>query len=184
MAEKVKEDKIVLEREYIVPLRRKFAHTPQYKRTPKAIRALKIFIAKHMKVDSRDTDKVKLDKYVNEELWFKGIRKPLAKIKVKAKKFESGIVTVELAEIPQFLKWKIDREKRKAEESEKGKPVEKEQKTEEEKKEETTEEKKEKEEKNESVREAGMAAAEQKHRETKHVKTKEKPQVRRMALQK
>ncbi len=35
---KEKEDKLVLEREYIVPLRKKFINTPQYKRTNKAIR--------------------------------------------------------------------------------------------------------------------------------------------------
>ena len=88
MAEKNKEDKMILEREYVVPLRRKWQNTPGYKRVPKAVKALKEFIAKHMKIYDRDLDKVKLDRYLNEEMWMRSIRKPLAKVKIKAKKFE------------------------------------------------------------------------------------------------
>jgi len=199
MAEKIKEDKIILEREYIVPLRKKFINTPQYKRTPKAVKALKEFIAKHMKVEARDVNKVKLDNYLNLEMWHRSIRKPLAKIKVKAKKFDSGIVTVELVDIPTVLQFKMDRAKklnqgfkdkvldshRESKDSrDSTTPIRDEKTPISEKKEETTEEKKDKEEKKESVKEAGFAASELAHKETKHLKTKEKPQVHRMALQK
>lgn len=162
MAEK--EDKVILEREYTVPMRRKFLNTPQYKRTPKAIKALKEFIAKHMKVVDRDTRKVKLDRYLNEEMWFKGIRKPLAKIKVKVKKFESGIVKVELAEIPAVVKFKMDRENKILESGEKKKSEKVAEKPEEKKE----EEKKVEVEKEKSVVDAGIKQAEQTHREIKH----------------
>ncbi len=182
MAEKIKEDKIILEREYVVPLRRKFANTPQYKRTPKAIKAIKIFIAKHMKVRERDVDNVKIDKYLNLEMWARGIRKPLAKVKVKAKKFDSGKVTVELSEIPQVFKWKIEREKRLSEEAVKEKVEKKEEK----KDEKTEEEKKIEEEKKKSEVETSLKEQEKQARELKHVKqtSKEKPKIHRMALKK
>lgn len=182
MAEKTKENKVVLEREYVVPLRRKFMRTPQYKRTPKAVKALKEFIARHMKVEERDFDKVKIDKYLNLEFWMGGIRKPPIKIKVKAKKFENGEVRVELAEIPDKIKWMMEKEK-KLLLQESGKPGEK---KEIEKEEKTEEEKKVVEEKKESVVEAGLKQQEKAHTEMKHTKSMEKgkPKIRRMALQK
>jgi large subunit ribosomal protein L31e len=190
MAEKNKEDKMILEREYVVPLRRKWQNTPGYKRVPKAVKALKEFIAKHMKIYDRDLDKVKLDRYLNEEMWMRSIRKPLAKVKIKAKKFDSGIVKVELAEIPQFLKFKIEKDKRIQERLEK---TEGEKKKEEEKKEPKAEEKKESDEKKEeqkdkkeAVIESGMKHAEEQAKQMKHeAKTKQGPRhQRRMALQK
>lgn len=181
MAPKEKEDKIVLEREYIVPLRSKTMNTPFYKRTPRAVRVLKQFLAKHMKVTERDTSKIKLDRYLNEELWARGIRKPLSKVKVKCKKFESGIVRVELVDIPQVVKFKIDREKKLLEVGEKTK---KEVKKEKEKTEEDKEKEKQMEEKKDAVKEAGMAMAEQQHKQMKHMQTKEKPVIQRKALQK
>ncbi len=183
MAKENKEEKIILEREYTVPLRNKCANTPQYKRTPKAVKSLKEFLAKHMKVEERDTDKVKLDRYLNEELWFRGIRKPASKIKVKAKKYDSGIVRVELADIPEKVKFGMDRENRLSKKAEKEKPAEKpEEKAE---KKETAEEKEIKEEKKESVEEMGKIEAEMQHKQEKHTKAtvKEKPIIQRKALQ-
>lgn len=179
MAEK--ENKVILEREYVVPLRRKFLTTPQYKRTPRAIRVLKQFIAKHMKVEDRDVRKVRLDKYLNSEIWFRGIRKPLPKVKVKVKKYEDGIVRVELAEIPDYLKFKIEKEKKGKEETQK-----KVDKIKEEKKE-TPEERKEEVEKEKSGMEQEIKVAEEQHKEAKHEvrekKIKNQP-MQRMALQK
>ena len=62
-----------IEREYIIPLREKCRPVPRYKKTPKAIKSVKEFIAKHMKVRDRDLSKVKIDKYLNEALWHRGI---------------------------------------------------------------------------------------------------------------
>ncbi len=113
------EEKIILEREYIVPLRTAWIKVPYYKRTKRALKELKEFIAKHMKVTNRDIKKVKIDKWLNMELWKRGIRKPHSKIKVKAKKLENGNVLVELSEVPEVIKWKILKETKSKEESEK-----------------------------------------------------------------
>ncbi len=100
----IKEEKIELERVYIVPLRKGFLKVPQYKRAKKAVKTLKEFLAKHMKVENRDLNKVKIDIYLNNEIWFKGIKKPLSKVKVKAKKI-NGIVYAELEDISDYVKW-------------------------------------------------------------------------------
>jgi len=39
-----------------------------------------------MRVPDRDVSKVKLDIYLNQEIWFRGKKKPPAKIKVRVKK--------------------------------------------------------------------------------------------------
>ncbi|MEK6835469.1 MAG: hypothetical protein AABX55_00395, partial [Nanoarchaeota archaeon] len=44
---------------------------------------LKEFIARHMKVENRDLNKVKIDKDLNQFMWARGIRKHPHKIKVK-----------------------------------------------------------------------------------------------------
>ena len=178
-----------MEREYVVPLRMKFLRTPKYRRVPKAIKALKEFIARHMKVEERDLRKVKIDKYLNEELWFRGIRKPAGKIKVKVKKYDSGIVKVELAEIPEKVKWKIEREKREKEKVKKKVEEKKAEEKAEEKKEsieEKVEEKKEEKEKEKSVIETGLKEADEKAKEVKHeIKLSKKPKHPvRMALKK
>ena len=75
-----------------------------------------------MKVRDRDLNKIKIDKYLNEELWFRGIRNPPARIKVKAVK-EGEIVRAELAEMPENLKFKKAREeKRETKATEAAKP--------------------------------------------------------------
>lgn len=104
MAEKEK-----LEREYVIPLRNKWKRVPRYKRANKAVKAIKEFLAKHMKIRDRDLKKIKIDTYLNEEIWFRGIRKPPSRIKVKAVK-EKDIVKVELYELPEKLKFKKARE--------------------------------------------------------------------------
>lgn len=101
-----KKEIVELEREYIVPLKKGVLNVPQYRRAKKAIRILKEFIVKHMKVRDRDLKKVKIDMYLNNELWFRGIKKPANKIKVKAKKI-NGIVYVELADVPEVVGYKM-----------------------------------------------------------------------------
>lgn len=132
--------KVELEREYVVPLKRGVLNVPHYRRAKKAVKTLKEFIVKHMLVRDRDLNKVKVDINLNNEIWFRGIKKPMNKIKVKAKKID-GIVYVELAEIPAYVGFKIAREARKKAEAEKSKvkmpkKVKEEEKSDEEKKEE------------------------------------------------
>ena len=110
---KTKEPKVELEREYVVPLRKGWLKVPEYKRASKAVKTLKEFLAKHMKVYDRDLRKIKVDILLNNEIRFRGMRKPPAKIKVRAKKFEDGIVRVELVDLPDKLKFKKSRAFRK-----------------------------------------------------------------------
>lgn len=87
-----------LEREYIIPLRAKVRSAVRYKKANKAVRVIKEFLAKHMKVIDRDLNKIKLDLAVNEAVWARGIKNPIHKIKVKAVK-EGDIVRVTLVEM-------------------------------------------------------------------------------------
>ena len=88
------------EAEYIIPLRREFLKVPRYRRVPRAIKTIKIFIAKHMKIPDRDVSRVKIDDYFNQDIWFRGIKNPPAKVKVKAiKKGENIFVT--FSEMPK-----------------------------------------------------------------------------------
>ena len=81
-----------LERIYNVPLRKGFKKAVRYKKAKKAVKTLKEFLAKHMKVDIKN---VKIGPIVNEKIWERGIRKPPHHVKVTAVK-EDDVVKVEL----------------------------------------------------------------------------------------
>ncbi len=99
------------EREYVIPLREKSRAVPRYKKTPKAVKTIKEFLAKHMKVENRDLNKVKISKDLNQFLWAKGIRKHPHKIKIKATRNGENII-VELVNYPNNLKFKKLREEK------------------------------------------------------------------------
>ena len=103
MAKKEKEAKIVLERTYNVPLRRRWHYVPRYKRAKKAITTLKVFLIKHMKPGKDEKGRIllKLGKYLNEDVWKHGMKNPPHHIQVDAKKDEKGLVTVELTGAPK-----------------------------------------------------------------------------------
>jgi large subunit ribosomal protein L31e len=102
-----------IEREYVIPLRSQVKFAPRYKRAKKAIRTIKEFLAQHMKIRDRDLDKIKLDKYLNEAVWARGIRHPPHKVKVKAtREANKDIVRVELVDYPTNLKFKKIREEK------------------------------------------------------------------------
>lgn len=109
MAEKKKQK---TEHEYVIPLREKIRPAPRYKKTNKALKTIKEFVARHMKVYDRDLDKIKVDKYVNEFIWARGIKNPPHSVRVKAKKDSEGIVRVELVNYPDKLKYKKLREEK------------------------------------------------------------------------
>jgi len=111
MAKKTETPIEKIEREYIIPLREKIRNVPSYRKTEKAMKSIKEFIAKHMKVIDRDLRKVKIDKYLNEIIWMRGIKNPIHKIKVKAIK-EGDIVRVEAIDYPERLKFKKAREEK------------------------------------------------------------------------
>ncbi len=101
-----------LVREYIVPMRRGFMNVPHYRRAKKAVKTLKEFMVKHMNIRDNDTRKIKVDITLNNEIWFRGIRNPLHKIKVKAVK-KDGIVVVTLKDPSDYVKFKMAREEKK-----------------------------------------------------------------------
>ncbi|MEM1574981.1 MAG: 50S ribosomal protein L31e [Nitrososphaerota archaeon] len=85
-----KKEEIILEREYIIPLRDVW-EAPKKKRAKKAIRIIKDFAKRHMKAEE-----IKISEKVNELIWSRGIEKPPRKIKVVMKKDKDNIVKVEL----------------------------------------------------------------------------------------
>lgn len=187
MADKTKktEAKLVLEREYIVPLRRGWLKVPKHRRANKAVKTLKEFLARHMKVYDRDLKKIKIDELLNNELRFRGMKKPPAKIKVKAKKFDDGIVRVELVNLPEhvkFAKLKAEKKSSEIEKKVKEKEEEKEEKVDKEAVEEEKEKKEEKEEKEESSKEEGMKLAKEQAKQQKHVAKNKEVIIRRRAL--
>jgi large subunit ribosomal protein L31e len=141
MAKEKKPEK-VLERIYVIPLRQDWLKVPRYKRAKKAIKTIKKFLVRHMKLYDQDLSKVKIDLWLNRAIWCRGIKNVPYKVTVKAVKDSDGQVFVELVSLPKsfkqeglFLKRKMEKAKKK-EEKEKKK---KEEKKKEEKKPETEE---------------------------------------------
>jgi len=90
------------ERIYVIPLRREFLKAPRYKRSRKAISAIRQFVSKHMK-----TDDVKIGPYLNLEVWKHGKKNPPHKVKVRTyvdKKDDKEFVKVELFGAPEEVK--------------------------------------------------------------------------------
>ncbi len=81
----------ILERTYIIPLRKQVNKSPRYKRAKKAVSTVRIFLEKHMK--SKD---VKIGEVLNRAMWENGIKNPPGKIKVTVTKDDKGIVKAEL----------------------------------------------------------------------------------------
>jgi len=83
---------ILKEQIYVIPLR-DVKMAPRWKRSPKAIKVIRAYLAQHMK-----SEDIKIDASINEKIWERGSQKPPRKIRVRAMKFEDGQVQVELAE--------------------------------------------------------------------------------------
>jgi len=81
-----------MERILTLPLRDAFK-MPRSKRAPYAVRLLKRLVGHHMK-----SDNIWLEPPVSEYIWQRGIGKPPRKIRVRAVKFEDGLVEVSLPE--------------------------------------------------------------------------------------
>ncbi len=83
-----------LERIYTIPLRNA-SLAPRGKRANRAVKEIKIFLARHMKSEE---DKIWIDNPVNEAVWSRGIQKPPRRIRVKAIRFDDGVVEVSMPE--------------------------------------------------------------------------------------
>lgn len=103
--EKAPEEEIVEERIYTIPLSRAWI-SPRKKRTPRAVRIVRSFVQKHMKIETRakteeeeeEAGRLVISDEVNKKLWSRGIEKPPRKIRVRAVKDKEGTVTLYLAE--------------------------------------------------------------------------------------
>jgi len=186
MAEE-KPKKIIIEREYIVPLRREWLKVAEFKRANKAVKALKQFLVQHMKVYDRDLRKIRVDILLNNEIRFRGMRKPPASIKVKAIKYEDGFVDAKLVDIPKHIEFQLAREARRQVESiQKGKQEEKkiDEKKEEKKEEKVDEKAKDIKEKEQSSKEAEMKLEKESAKLAKHTTESHQkaPVIQRKAL--
>jgi|WetSurMetagenome_2_1015567.scaffolds.fasta_scaffold12796_6 large subunit ribosomal protein L31e len=100
---KKKEEEVVEEKTYTIPLGKALIMPPR-KRAPRAMRMIRAYIVKHMKIPSRAEEEdeepptLTITKEVNEHVWDRGIEKPPRKIRVRATKDKEGNVTVHLAE--------------------------------------------------------------------------------------
>ena len=98
------EEEIVEEKFYTIPLGKAWIY-PRKKRAPKAMRIVKSFIKKHMKLRTEvevegeeEAETLVISNEVNEKIWSRGIEKPPRKIRVRAVKDKEGIITVHLVE--------------------------------------------------------------------------------------
>ena len=82
------------ERIMTIPLRG-VKNVPRTKRAKKAVKEIRAYVMRHMKADE---DKVWIDTKLNEKVWERGIQKPPSSVRVKALKFEDGLVEVSLAD--------------------------------------------------------------------------------------
>lgn len=102
-AKKKEIEEIVEEKIYTIPLGRAWI-SPRKKRAPKAIRLIKSFIQRHMKIKTEveeteeEAERLVISNEVNEKIWSRGIEKPPRKIRVRAAKDKEGVITVYLAE--------------------------------------------------------------------------------------
>ncbi|MDP2749423.1 MAG: 50S ribosomal protein L31e [Nanoarchaeota archaeon] len=96
--EKKKESaEIKLQRVYNIPLRKLTEQVPRYRRAKRAMRAIRDFMARHMKVEQ---DKIKIGKYLNLKIWERSMKNIPHHVKVDAVKFADGSLKLELVGAP------------------------------------------------------------------------------------
>ena len=93
-----------IERIFTIPLT-VTRQIPKTKRAPRAIKEIKEYVRRHMTDKSAAEDEEKeirkdvwIDFKLNELLWSRGIENPPAKVRVKAIRFEDGLIEVSLPE--------------------------------------------------------------------------------------
>ena len=98
------EERVVLEREYTIPFRDVY-EVPRKKRAKVAIRLLKEFVMRHMKVDD-----VYISNKVNEKIWGRSAERPPRRIRVYVKKVEVGEEEEKTSIAKVFLPEEIEKE--------------------------------------------------------------------------
>ncbi len=76
---------------------------PKSKRAPRAIKEIKDYVRQHltdksMPKEDRPEKDVWIDDKLNEHLWARGIENPPSRVRVKAIRFEDGLIEVSLPE--------------------------------------------------------------------------------------
>jgi large subunit ribosomal protein L31e len=74
-------------------LRKKIIGKARWKRSRSTLNVLKEILKKQTK-----SDKIKIDKKLNEKIWSRSSEKPSTKLKIKLTKLDDGSVKVELIE--------------------------------------------------------------------------------------
>lgn len=111
-------DEKEIKRVYNVPLRKGWLKAPRWNRTKKAVKTLKKFLARHMKVE---IENVYIGKHLNERLWQDGIKRPPHHVKLTVIKDKDGMVKAEL----EGFDYKDEKKEKKEEKSALGKAVDK-----------------------------------------------------------
>jgi large subunit ribosomal protein L31e len=84
-----------LEREYIIPLRASQHQPSRRRRAGHALETVRRFVGRHMKGTVAD---VWIDPRLNEFIWTRGVQHIPSKVRVKAIRFEDGLIEVDLVE--------------------------------------------------------------------------------------
>ena len=84
-----------LEREYVVPLRASQHAPSRRRRAGHALTTVRRFVSRHMKGREQD---VWIDPRLNEFLWRRGIQHVPREVRVRAIRFEDGLIEVDLLE--------------------------------------------------------------------------------------
>lgn len=85
-----------IERIYVIPLR-ELRESPRWKRAPRAMKVIRNFVSRHMKVEPKS---IWIDDKVNRYIWSRGAENIPSKVRVKVIKFpeEEEYVEVTLPE--------------------------------------------------------------------------------------
>lgn len=98
-----KEEEIEEENFYTIPLSKAWLRPPN-KRAPKAIKIIREFVKRHMKIrhinsgEGDEEEKLVILNEVNEKIWSRGVENPPRKIRVRVTKDKEGKICVRLVE--------------------------------------------------------------------------------------
>ena len=84
-----------IEREYVIPLRASQHQPSRRRRAGHALETVRRFVTRHMKGSAED---VWIDPRLNEHIWERGIQRIPSYVRVKAIRFEDGLIEVDLLE--------------------------------------------------------------------------------------
>ena len=88
------------EKTYTIPLRSRWLRAAKYRRSKRAIGALREYLQKHLKQE------VRIGKYLNHSIWTQGHKRPPGKVKVRIEEDEKDktLLTAELFDAPRTKK--------------------------------------------------------------------------------